>query len=77
MDATLVAENIAGQLERRIGFRRAMKQAVGRTMRLGAKGIKIMVSGRLGGAEIARSESYREGSIPLHTLRAKHRLRYC
>ena len=59
-----------GQLERRIGFRRAMKQAVGRTMRLGAKGIKIMVSGRLGGAEIARSESYREGSIPLHTLRA-------
>ena len=57
MDATLVAENIAGQLERRIGFRRA-------------KGIKIMVSGRLGGAEIARSESYREGSIPLHTLRA-------
>jgi ribosomal protein S3 len=70
MDATLVAENIAGQLERRIGFRRAMKQAVGRTMRLGAKGIKIMVSGRLGGAEIARSESYREGSIPLHTLRA-------
>ena len=70
MDAILVAENIAGQLERRIGFRRAMKQAVGRTMRLGAKGIKIMVSGRLGGAEIARSESYREGSIPLHTLRA-------
>ena len=70
MDAILVAENIAGKLERRIGFRRAMKQAVGRTMRLGAKGIKIMVSGRLGGAEIARSESYREGSIPLHTLRA-------
>ncbi len=70
MDATLVAENIAAQLERRIGFRRAMKQAVGRTMRLGAKGIKVMVSGRLGGAEIARSESYREGSIPLHTLRA-------
>ena len=70
LDAILVAENIASQLERRIGFRRAMKQAVGRTMRLGAKGIKIMVSGRLGGAEIARSESYREGSIPLHTLRA-------
>ena len=70
MDSILVAENIASQLERRIGFRRAMKQAVGRTMRLGAKGIKIMVSGRLGGAEIARSESYREGSIPLHTLRA-------
>ncbi len=70
MDATLVAQNIAGQLERRIGFRRAMKQAVGRTMRLGAKGIKIKLGGRLGGAEIARSESYREGSIPLHTLRA-------
>ncbi|MBR1858747.1 MAG: 30S ribosomal protein S3 [Selenomonadaceae bacterium] len=70
MDATLVAENIASQLERRIAFRRAMKQAVGRTMRLGAKGIKIAVGGRLGGAEIARKESYREGSIPLHTLRA-------
>ena len=70
MDSTLVAENIAGQLERRIAFRRAMKQAVGRTMRMGAKGIKTMVSGRLGGAEIARKESYREGSIPLHTLRA-------
>ena len=70
MDATLVARNIADQLERRIAFRRAMKQSVGRTMRLGAKGIKVMVSGRLGGAEIARSESYREGSIPLHTLRA-------
>lgn len=70
MDSTLVAENIAAQLERRIAFRRAMKQAVGRTMRMGAKGIKIMVSGRLGGAEIARKESYREGSIPLHTLRA-------
>ena len=70
LDATLVAENIAAQLERRIAFRRAMKQAVGRTMRLGAKGIKIAVSGRLGGAEIARRESYREGSIPLHTLRA-------
>lgn len=70
LEATLVAENIATQLERRIAFRRAMKQAVQRTMRLGAKGIKIMVSGRLGGAEIARSESYREGSIPLHTLRA-------
>ena len=70
LDATLVAENIAAQLERRIAFRRALKQAVGRTMRLGAKGIKIAVSGRLGGAEIARRESYREGSIPLHTLRA-------
>jgi len=70
MDATLVAENIASQLERRIAFRRAMKQSVTRTMRLGAKGIKITCGGRLGGAEIARSESYREGSIPLHTLRA-------
>jgi small subunit ribosomal protein S3 len=70
LDATLVAENIASQLERRIAFRRAMKQSVSRTMRMGAKGIKVMVGGRLGGAEIARSESYREGSIPLHTLRA-------
>ena len=70
MDATLVAENIASQLERRIAFRRAMKQCVGRTMRMGAKGIKVQVGGRLGGAEIARSESYRECSIPLHTLRA-------
>ena len=70
LDATLVAENIAAQLEKRIAFRRAMKQSVGRTMRMGAKGIKVMVAGRLGGAEIARTESYREGSIPLHTLRA-------
>ena len=70
MDATLVAENIAAQLESRIAFRRAMEQCVGRTMRMGAKGIKITCGGRLGGAEIARSESYREGSIPLHTLRA-------
>lgn len=70
MDAVLVAENIASQLERRIAFRRAMKQSVTRTMRIGAKGIKVQVSGRLGGAEIARSEGYREGSIPLHTLRA-------
>ncbi|WP_425059815.1 30S ribosomal protein S3 [Sporomusa carbonis] len=70
LDATLVAENIAAQLEKRVAFRRAMKQAVTRTMRMGAKGIKVMVGGRLGGAEIARSESYREGSIPLHTLRA-------
>lgn len=70
LDAILVAENIAGQLERRIAFRRAMKQAVGRTMRFGAKGIKVLLSGRLGGAEIARSEGYHEGSIPLHTLRA-------
>ena len=70
MSAQLVAENIASQLERRIGFRRAMKQSIGRTMRMGAKGIKITVSGRLGGAEIARSEHYHEGTIPLQTLRA-------
>ena len=70
MSAQLVAENIASQLERRIGFRRAMKQAIGRTMRMGAKGIKVTVSGRLGGAEIARAEHYHEGTIPLQTLRA-------
>ena len=70
LNATLVAENIAAQLEKRISFRRAMKQAIGRTMRLQAKGIKICVSGRLGGAEIARSEQYHEGTIPLQTLRA-------
>lgn len=70
LDAQLVAENIASQLERRISFRRAMKQTIGRTMRSGAKGIKTMVSGRLGGADIARSENYHEGSIPLQTLRA-------
>ncbi len=70
LSAILVGENIASQLERRIGFRRAVKQAVGRTMRSGAKGVKVTVSGRLGGAEIAHSESYREGSIPLQTLRA-------
>jgi len=70
MCAQLVAENIASQLEKRISFRRAMKTSIGRTMRLGAKGIKIAVSGRLGGAEIARSEHYHEGTIPLQTLRA-------
>jgi small subunit ribosomal protein S3 len=70
LDAQLVAENIAAQLERRISFRRAMKQAMSRTMKAGAKGIKTMVSGRLGGAEIARSEGYHEGTIPLQTLRA-------
>jgi small subunit ribosomal protein S3 len=70
MDAQLVAENIAAQLERRIAFRRAMKQSIQRTMRMGAKGIKVMCGGRLGGAEIARSEAARDGSIPLHTLRA-------
>lgn len=69
-NAQLVAENIASQLEKRIGFRRAMKNAMGRAMRMGARGIKIMCSGRLGGAEIARSESYHEGTIPLQTLRA-------
>ena len=70
MDAKLVAQNIASQLERRVMFRRAMKRAVQNAMRLGAKGIKVEVSGRLGGAEIARSEWYREGRVPLHTLRA-------
>lgn len=70
IDATLVAESIAQQLERRIMFRRAMKRAVGNAMRLGALGIKVYVSGRLNGAEIARAEWYREGRVPLHTLRA-------
>jgi len=70
LDAQLVAENIAGQLERRVSFRRAMKMAIRSTMRLGAKGIKITCGGRLGGAEIARSEHYHEGTIPLQTIRA-------
>jgi small subunit ribosomal protein S3 len=70
LDAKLVADSIAGQLEKRVMFRRAMKRAVTTAMRLGAKGIKICVAGRLGGAEIARSEWYREGRVPLHTLRA-------
>ncbi len=70
LDATLVAESIARQLENRISFRRAQKQAIARTMRAGAKGIKTLVSGRLGGADIARSEGYSEGTVPLHTLRA-------
>ena len=70
LNAQLVAENIASQLEKRISFRRAMKQAMGRAMKLGAKGIKTCVSGRLGGAEIARTEHYHEGTIPLQTLRA-------
>ena len=69
-NATLVAENIAAQLEKRISFRRAMKLAMGRALRLGAKGFKTQVSGRLGGAEIARSEHYHEGTIPLQTIRA-------
>ena len=70
LDAQLTAESIAQALERRVSFRRAMKQAIGRTMKAGAKGIKVMVSGRVGGAEIARSEKYSEGNVPLHTLRA-------
>jgi len=70
LDAQLVAENIAGQLERRVAFRRAMKMAIRNTMRLGAKGIKISCSGRLAGAEIARTEHYHEGTIPLQTIRA-------
>lgn len=70
LDAQLVAEGIAQQLERRVMFRRAMKRAVGNAMRLGAQGVKVNVGGRLNGAEIARSEWYREGRVPLHTLRA-------
>lgn len=70
MDAQLSAESVAQALERRVSFRRAMKQQLARTMKAGAKGIKIMVSGRVGGAEIARSEKYSEGNVPLHTLRA-------
>jgi len=70
LDAQLVADSISSQLERRVMFRRAMKRAVQNAMRVGAKGIKVEVSGRLGGAEIARSEWYREGRVPLHTLRA-------
>lgn len=70
IDAKLVAENIARQLENRVSFRRAQKQVIQRAMRAGAKGIKTMVSGRLGGADIARSEQYSEGTVPLHTLRA-------
>jgi len=70
LDAQLVAENVALQLERRVAFRRAMKRAVGTTLKFGAKGIKIECSGRLGGVEMARTEWYREGRVPLHTLRA-------
>ncbi len=70
VNAQLVAESIASQLERRISFRRALKQSIGRAMKLGAKGIKCQVSGRVGGAEIARSETYKEGTIPLQTIRA-------
>ena len=70
LDAQLVAENVATQLERRVSFRRAMKKAVATAMRFGAKGVKIMSAGRLGGAEMGRREWYREGQVPLHTLRA-------
>ncbi len=70
LDAQLVAENIASQLEGRIAFRRAMKQAITAAMRMGAEGIRVMCAGRLGGAEIARSEQYKDGRIPLHTIRA-------
>jgi len=70
LDSQLVAENVAASLERRVSFRRAMKQAVSRAMRLGSEGIKIMCAGRLGGAEMARTEWYSEGKVPLHTLRA-------
>lgn len=70
LNAQLVAENIAAQLEKRVSFRRALKQSIGRTMKAGAKGIKAQVSGRLGGAEIARTEQYHEGTIPLQTIRA-------
>jgi small subunit ribosomal protein S3 len=70
VEAKLVAENIATQLEKRVSFRRAMKKSVQSSMRLGAKGVKVLCSGRLGGAEIARNEKYNEGSVPLHTLRS-------
>lgn len=70
LDAYLVAENLAGQLESKISFRRAMKKAITGTMRMGAEGIRVICSGRLGGAEMARTEQYKEGRIPLHTLRA-------
>jgi small subunit ribosomal protein S3 len=70
VEAKLVAENIARQLEKRVSFRRAMKKAIQSSMRLGAKGVKVLCSGRLGGAEIARTEKYHEGSVPLHTLRS-------
>ena len=70
VEAKLVAENIASQLEKRVSFRRAMKKAVQSSMRLGAKGVKVLCSGRLGGAEIARNEKYNEGRVPLHTLRS-------
>ncbi|MFM7840492.1 MAG: 30S ribosomal protein S3, partial [Nitrospira sp.] len=70
LDAQLVSENIAAQLEKRVAFRRAMKRSIAAALRLGAQGIRVCVAGRLGGAEIARTEWYREGRVPLHTLRA-------
>jgi small subunit ribosomal protein S3 len=70
VDAQLVSENVALQLERRVAFRRAMKEALARAMRMGAQGVRIQSAGRLGGSEIARTEWYREGRVPLHTLRA-------
>ena len=75
LDAQLIADSITGQLEKRVMFRRAMKRAMQNAMRLGAQGIKITSAGRLNGAEIARTEWYREGRVPLHTLRARHRVR--
>ena len=77
MDAYLTAESIAQSLEKRVAFRRAMKQAIQRTMKAGAKGIKVVISGRVGGAEIARSEKYSEGNVPLHTLRANIDYGFC
>lgn len=77
MNAQLVAENIATQLEKRVSFRRALKQAMGRSMKAGAKGIKTQVSGRLGGAEIARTEHYHEGTIPLANYSSGYRLWLC
>ncbi len=77
MDATLTAESIAQSLEKRVSFRRAMKQAIQRAMKAGAKGIKVVISGRVGGAEIARSEKYNEGNVPLHTLRANIDYGFC
>ena len=70
MDAQLVAENVAFQLERRVNFRRAMKDCVGRALRVGAEGVRVSLAGRLNGAEIARTEHHREGRVPLHTIRA-------
>jgi len=77
LDAQLVAENIAAQIEKRVAFRRAMKQVVSRAMKMGAKGIKVSCSGRLAGAEIARTEWYSEGKVPLHTLRADIEYGFC